>query len=282
MFVGVQTLHRELRCELELLEVLQHGRLNRNFILADYQALVVANRRVCFREPLVRLDLGCRQPVVGVRFHDPAQHVLAVGREVTRHLELATQDFLVELARVLVLKGEKASEHREEDDAAGPDVDLRAEVPLTFNHFGRRVARTAARCLELHALFVRVGETEVDQLQVLLVVEQQILRFQVAMHDAQLVQVLNRALDLLEVLAGFLLRELLLLDDVVEEFAPRHVLHDEEKLVGRFDDLEELDDVGVADHLQDLDLSRDALHVGLLHDFFLLQDFNSNLNILQC
>ena len=38
-------------------------------------------------------------------------------------------------------------------------------------------------------------------------------------------------------------------DNVVEELASLHVLHDEEELLGGLDDFVELDDAGVADQL---------------------------------
>lgn len=77
-------------------------------------------------------------------------------------------------------------------------------------------------------MLVGIAEPKINQLQIVLVVEQQILGLEISVNDAQLVQVLDRALDLLEELARFLLGQLLLLDDVVEELAPRNILHDQE------------------------------------------------------
>lgn len=77
-------------------------------------------------------------------------------------------------------------------------------------------------------MLVGIAEPKINQLQIVLVVEQQILGLEITVNDAQLVQVLDRALDLLEELARFLLGQLLLLDDVVEELAPRNILHDQE------------------------------------------------------
>jgi len=77
-------------------------------------------------------------------------------------------------------------------------------------------------------LLVGIAEPKINQLQIVLVVEQQILGLEISVNDAQLVQVLDRALDLLEELARLLLGQLLLLDDVVEELAPRNILHDQE------------------------------------------------------
>lgn len=77
-------------------------------------------------------------------------------------------------------------------------------------------------------MLVGIAEPKINQLQIVLVVEQQILWLEISVNDAQLVQVLDRALDLLEELARLLLGQLLLLDDVVEELASRDILHDQE------------------------------------------------------
>ena len=77
-------------------------------------------------------------------------------------------------------------------------------------------------------MLVGIAEPKINQLQIVMVVEQQILGLEISVTDAQLVQVLDRALDLLEELARLLLGQLLLLDDVVEELAPRNILHDQE------------------------------------------------------
>lgn len=97
------------------------------------------------------------------------------------------------------------------------------------------------------------------------------------MHNAQLVQILHSADDLLKELAGLSLLQFLLLNDVVEKFTSTDELHDQEQLLGCLNNLEELNDVGVPDQLQDVDLSRNSLHVGLTCDFALLKDFNGHL-----
>ena len=97
------------------------------------------------------------------------------------------------------------------------------------------------------------------------------------MHDAQLMQILDAADDLLEEFAGLGLLELLLFDDVVEELAAAHELHDQKQLLRRLDDLEQLDDVRVPDQLEDVDFARDALYVSISSDFALFEDFDRHL-----
>ena len=57
---------------------------------------------------------------------------------------------------------------------------------------------------------------------------------------------------------------------------PLGALHDEIELARRLDYLVELDDVSAApDELQDMDLTRHALHIRQLLNAFLLQDLNA-------
>ena len=98
------------------------------------------------------------------------------------------------------------------------------------------------------------------------------------MNDAQLVQVLDAANYLLEELTGLGLLELLLFDDVIEQLATTNVLHDKEQLLGRLDNLKELDDVGMSNHLEDIDFPRHSQDVCVLDDFALLQDLDGHLH----
>ena len=70
-----------------------------------------------------------------------------------------------------------------------------------------------------------VRKAEVDYFDVAIVVEQEVLRLQVSMHDSILVDVLDPSQDLLHKMDSFLLVESLTLNYVVEEFASLRVLH---------------------------------------------------------
>ena len=81
------------------------------------------------------------------------------------------------------------------------------------------------------------------------------------MHYIQPMNVFHPVEDLLEDLASLPLRHpasrhlvLFILDDVVEEFAVGRILHHQKQVLGRFDQLVQLDDVGVANQLQYVDL----------------------------
>ncbi len=75
-------------------------------------------------------------------------------------------------------------------------------------------------------MFIGIGEAEVDQFKGAVEVDQQVLRLQIAMHNAQLMEILDPCNELSEVLTGFRLFETFLFDNEFEEFALRNVLHD--------------------------------------------------------
>ena len=99
------------------------------------------------------------------------------------------------------------------------------------------------------------------------------------MHDAQFMKVFNPANNLLEEFACLLLLQFLLLHDVVEQLAAADVLHDEKELLGCFDNLKQLDDVGMADQFEDVDFACDSLHVGLFRYFPFLKNLHCYLYI---
>ena len=130
-----------------------------------------------------------------------------------------------------------------------------------FTHLRSGVARAAARCLQRRPWLVEVAQSEVDDLQGLIVVDEQVLRFQVPVADAQLVNIVDARNELLEVLAGLLLLQLLVLHDEVEELTALDELHHEVEVLLRLNDLVDLHDVWMVQLLEDLDLSADALDV---------------------
>lgn len=67
-----------------------------------------------------------------------------------------------------------------------------------------------------------------------------------------------------------------LFDDQFKEFALRHILHDEEELLGCLNDLVELDDIWVSDLLQDMDFPCHSLHVSHVRYPALLQHLHGH------
>ena len=61
--------------------------------------------------------------------------------------------------------------------------------------------------------------------------------------------------------AGLRILQSPLFDDVVEQFAPGSILHDQEQLLARLDNLIELHDVRVPHYLQDVNLAHDPRYI---------------------
>mmetsp|Transcript_27182 Transcript_27182/g.33812 ORF Transcript_27182/g.33812 Transcript_27182/m.33812 type:complete len:303 (+) Transcript_27182:888-1796(+) len=161
----------------------------------------------------------------GIWVQNVANEVLGVLRQKARHFVICLDDLLIQLLRILILKGQVAANHRVQDDTRTPDVCTEAEVTLTADHLRGGIAGTTARCFELLAFLVEVAEAEIDELNVVVVVEEEVLGLEVAMDDAQLVNILNARQNLRVHLAGFGLLEAPVLDNVLEKLSTRAVLH---------------------------------------------------------
>ena len=101
------------------------------------------------------------------------------------------------------------------------------------------------------------------------------------MTHLDLVKVFDTGQNLMEKSTGFRILKLSLLDDVVEQFAPTCILHDEEKLLGSLNDLVQLNYVWMAHDLENMDLTHDSRNISLILDFVFLKDFNGDLLLRQ-
>lgn len=86
--------------------------------------------------------------------------------------------------------------------------------------------------------------------------------------------ILNPTDDLLKYLACLILSHLFLLHNIVEKFSFLHIFHDQEQLLGSFNYLVELNNVGVSYQLQDVYFSAHSLHVSHINYLIFLQYFN--------
>jgi hypothetical protein len=93
------------------------------------------------------------------------------------------------------------------------------------------------------------------------------------MDDPELMDILDATDDLLKHFAGFFLSHSLLGHDIIEKLSVFHILHNEKKVFRSFNDLVELDDVGVPDEFEDVDFSRDSFNICNIHYLIFLQDF---------
>ena len=89
MLVAIQTLRCVVFLETIAFEISEQGRLNWYFVLANNQALTLADRFVGLI-PRVRLDLFRCITLIRVRLENLIDQINALWRESLRHLELAT------------------------------------------------------------------------------------------------------------------------------------------------------------------------------------------------
>ena len=191
---------------------------------------------------------------------------------------LLVEDGVVDVLHGLAEEGRRAGQQHVAQHAQGPHV--AAVVVVAVQHLRGRVV--AGAHLLGQSLVGRevLGQTEVDQDQRrvgVVVLEQEVLQLQVAVHDAVLVQVVDRAEHVAHELGGAVLpeHEALVLAGVqqLEQLpAAAQVGHDVHGALAE-EHVLDLDDVGVVQALQDGDLrvqlaqvvAGDAVHVHHLH-----------------
>ena len=123
-----------------------------------------------------------------------AEHTIC---ESPRPLE-STLDFAKQRGDVLVIEGQAAAQKGVENDATGPHIHLGAGVHPAGDHLGRSVVGGAAGRVQKVAVLEPVRETEIGNLDVVVLVQKKVFRLQVTVHDVVRVAVLHSTDDLLE------------------------------------------------------------------------------------
>jgi hypothetical protein len=97
------------------------------------------------------------------------------------------------------------------------------------------------------------------------------------MAHSTFVQVLNASDQFAIEFGSLLFSESGVSDNIVEEFTSIGILHDHEEFLFCFDNLVQLDHIGVTHLLQNFNFARDAFNVLLIVDLLFLQDFDGDL-----
>ena len=130
------------------------------------------------------------------------------------------QDIINNVLVLFTTKWRLAAQHNKHDNAHGPDIALGRITAL--EHLGRNIVRGTVRLVHDLVGNDALGKAEVDQLDMGLVaflVKQEVLGFNITMANAILVKVAKCVEGLLHNRGRLLFREMLCLDDVVEELA---------------------------------------------------------------
>ena len=108
--------------------------------------------------------------------------------KISRELDLALQNLLIDRHGIIVVEGVDSCDHLIGENAERPPVDG-LSVPLVQQDLGREIlwgtAKSIGSCLTIF------GETEVSKLEVALTVDQDILRFQISVDNSLLMAVVD-------------------------------------------------------------------------------------------
>ena len=132
------------------------------------------------------------------------------------------------------------------DDTTGPDVALL--VVVLVEDLGGDVVRSAELLVEVTVGVVDEGRAEVDDLDLIelfVLLEQDVLRLQVTMHDVCLVAVVDAGEDLFHENSSIALAEFTTLQNLVEEFTTLADLGDQVIALLVLEELVHFDDIRV-------------------------------------
>lgn len=134
-------------------------------------------------------------------------------------MERLGKNLAVHLVGVLVVERRQSRQHLVQQHTQGPPIDSLG-VALSMQKFGRKVFGCTAECVGLvFVLHVQLAETEVTKCDVTDVIDENVLRLQVAVDDTESVQALESTQELCSVETRSVDVEALLLLEMVEELA---------------------------------------------------------------
>lgn len=195
--------------------------------------------------------------------------------ENARKRHFALQDVLVDAHGVIVAEGVDARVHFVDEDAQSPPVDGFSVTLVEDDFWGDVLWRSANG--EGPAFVQDLGETEVRQLEVAVVADQQVLWLEVSKDDVLAVQVLKAGGHSGRIEAALVRREGLHRTQIGEELAAVDELEDQIEIAGVLGQSLEADDEGVVDLGVDEVLVVDVVDLLRLDDLALLEEFESHV-----
>mmetsp|Transcript_57021 Transcript_57021/g.133792 ORF Transcript_57021/g.133792 Transcript_57021/m.133792 type:complete len:297 (-) Transcript_57021:149-1039(-) len=241
------------------------------------------------RDPRVVQALLRRVPLRGVHDQDLGDDVLGALRDLVpvRRGErvLALADLLEQHRRRVVVEGREPAQHDVEHHAQRPEIDLGpvaiGEGKVRVEHLRSHVARSAAGGLHHGRLRNELGEPEISHLNCVVIrgvgvvgCIQKVLRLEIAMGDADVVEVVHRVEHISSHSSRILLREMINRDDAVHHGSASDQIEDKVRLVGLVVHLVKEHAVGMRDllHRRNLLLQRLRVKDGIL----LVDDLDGN------
>ncbi len=190
-------------------------------------------------------DVFQRVAIRWIFFENMFQKIDKVVREVRRILNVAADNFpengvhiLIICAHSVIVVERKAAANKDlKDYAAGPNIGFGTQVTLRWHskNFRGDVMRGATLSAQGFLLAKHLsrhdqegGEAKVGNFEGFVIIQQELLRFKIAVEDAAGMAVVETADELLEEESGVWLRHSAETLDFVEELAACDKIHDDE------------------------------------------------------
>ena len=163
--------------------------VNRDGILANVDSQILSNFHLLV--PRMGTDALDGQSLLWVSAKNFPDQVLASIAHKLRYLVLSIQDLVIQLIGLRVFERKETTYHSIDDNSTAPHIRRQAIVLLASHHFWSCIARTATCGLQKLTWFIRVTQTKINNLDVIEVIHQKILRLQIPVANAQLVQIVD-------------------------------------------------------------------------------------------
>jgi len=156
---------------------------------------------------------------------------------------MALFDLGVQLRHALIVEGHLTTHQHIEDDAKAPDIDLGPRVLLGLQQLGGGKVQAATECLEQALRREEVAQTKINDLDITRLTDQDILDLQVSVDDAVAVAVVQGTRNLAGELAGLLLLQSTVRDDIVEHLSSIYILEQHVPVVVGSNDISHATDI---------------------------------------
>lgn len=158
----------------------------------------------------------------------------------------------------MVVKGDLAAHQNVKHDTEAPHIDFRPSIGPGLEELGRCEVETSAEGFEMAARSKKVAESEVDDLDISRLTDEDVLDLEISVDDAVPMAVVKGARYLAAELPGLLLLELAVGDDVVEHLAAVDIFKEHVPMVIGSYDIAQATNVWVVKECNDGRLPRRA------------------------
>jgi len=130
-----------------------------------------------------------------------------------------TANFCEEGLDVIIFERKSTGEHDIKNNTSTPDVDLRPCIQTTSNDLGSGIIGTTAACLEKIPVLDFIGEAKISDFNIEIIIEEHVLRFQIAMDNLEAMRVFDARNELLEEAPCLMFWHTAICHNVIEKLA---------------------------------------------------------------